>query len=145
MARLLSLLLLYHAGYEVGRFISLENIIEETRESYYETLYASSQKWHQGVHSLVPWWQYFLGVMLLSAYREFEKRAGTLTTSRGSKSRMILDAIDRISGDFKVTDIQKICPGVGVDLIRLRLSELKKAGKLEPSGRGPTAVWRKIP
>ena len=145
MARLLSLLLLYHAGYEVGRFISLENIIEETRESYYETLYASSQKWHEGKHSLLPWWEYFLGVMLLSAYREFENRAGVLTTSYGAKSQMIFNAVDRLAGDFRVSDVQKICPGVGLDLIRRRLKELKAAGKVEPSGRGPGAVWRKKP
>lgn len=143
MARLLSLLLLYQAGFEVGRFISLENIVEETREGYYDTLYRSSQKWHDGKHSLLPWWEYFLGVMLHSAYREFEQRAGTLTTSRGAKSQMILGAIEQITGDFKVADIQRICPGVGVDLIRLRLSEHKKAGRLEVSGRGPSAVWRK--
>lgn len=119
-------------------------MVEETREGYYETLYASSQKWHEGQHSLVPWWDYFLGVMLHGAYQEFEKRAGMLTTSRGAKSQMILDAIEQLSGDFKVADIQRICPGVGRDLIRLRLSELKKAGKLEVSGRGPSAVWRKI-
>ena len=142
MARLISLLLFYQAGFEVGRFVSLETIVEETKQSYYETLYASSQKWHEGRHSLVPWWEYFLGVMLLSSYREFERRSGILTTARGAKSQMILDAIDRISGDFKVADIQRICPGVGLDLIRLRLSELKKAGKVEPSGRGPNAVWR---
>ena len=143
MARLISLLLLYKSGFEVGRFISLEHIVEETKQGYYDTLFRSSQKWHQGEHLLTPWWDYFLGVMLLSAYREFEQRAGTLTTSRGAKSQMILDAIERISGDFKVSDIQRICPGVGLDLIRLRLGELKKAGKLEPSGRGPNAVWRK--
>ncbi len=56
MARLLSLLLLYRAGFEVGRFIGLETIVEETKESYYETLYASSQKWHEGKHSLSQWW-----------------------------------------------------------------------------------------
>ena len=145
MARLISLLLLYQSGFEVGRFISLENIIEETRESYYDTLYVSSQKWHQGKHSLVPWWEYFLGVMLLSAYREFEKRAGVLTTTYGAKSQMILDAIDRLSGNFRVADIQRICPGVSVDLIRSRLKDLKRGGKVEPSGRGPGAVWRKVP
>ena len=80
---------------------------------------------------------YFLGVMLLSAYREFENRAGVLTTARGAKSQMIFDAIDQINGNFKVTDIQKICPGVGLDLIRLRLSEQKRAGNLSVSGRGP--------
>lgn len=145
MARLISLLLLYQSGFEVGRFISLEHIVEETRESYYDTLFQSSQKWHHGKHSLVPWWEYFLGVMLLSAYREFEKRAGVLTTSYGAKSQMILDAIDRLSGDFKVVDVQRICPGISLDLIRMRLKDLKKAGKIEPSGRGPAAVWRKIP
>ena len=75
----------------------------------------------------------------------FEKRAGTLTTSYGAKSQMIFDAIDRFSGNFSVSDIQKICPGVSLDLIRRRLKELKAAGRVEPSGRGPSAVWRKTP
>ncbi len=53
MARLLSLLLLYQDGFEVGRFISLENIVEETRDGYYDTLYSSSQKWHEGKASIL--------------------------------------------------------------------------------------------
>src|SRR5439155_5703429 len=57
MARLLSLLLLYQAGYEVGRYISLESAIEETKEGYYGSLYASSQGWHDARHLLVPWWE----------------------------------------------------------------------------------------
>src|SRR5205807_1689424 len=122
MARLLSLPLLYHAGYEVGRFISLENIIEETREGYYETLYASSQKWHQGEHSLVPWWQYFLGVMLLRAYREFEKRAGTLTTSRGAKTATVLDAIERLPSGFRMVDVERAAPNVTREMIRIVLN-----------------------
>jgi Fic family protein len=81
MARLLTLLLLYRAGYEVGRFISLEQIIERTKESYYDTLYQSSKGWHEGQHSLLPWWEYFLGVMLLSAYKEFEQRVGLVSTA----------------------------------------------------------------
>lgn len=56
LARLLTLLLLYRAGYEVGRYVSLEGLVERTKESYYDTLFASSQGWHEGVHSLVPWW-----------------------------------------------------------------------------------------
>ncbi len=57
MARLLSLLLLYQAGYEVGRYISLETAIEDTKEGYYDALQASSQNWHEGQHSLIPWWE----------------------------------------------------------------------------------------
>ena len=74
MARLLTLLLLYRFGYEVGRFISLERIVEETKEGYYHSLYKSSQGWHEGKHSLLPWWNYFLGVVLRTAYKEFEDR-----------------------------------------------------------------------
>src|SRR5271168_4773874 len=78
-ARLLTLLLLYQAGYEVGRFISLEQMVERTKRSYYDTLLASSRGWHEGRHNLVPWWEYFLGVMMLGCYREFEKRVGAIT------------------------------------------------------------------
>ena len=61
MARLLSLLLLYQAGFEVGRYISLEMLVERSKESYYDTLQQSSQGWHEGKHTLLPWTEYFLG------------------------------------------------------------------------------------
>ena len=104
MARLLSLLLLYQAGYEVGRFTSLELIVEETKQGYYDSLCQSSQGWHNTKHSLLSWWEYFLGVILLTAYREFEKRTGMLTTVRGAKTEMVLDAIARLPDGFKMVD-----------------------------------------
>jgi len=71
MARLLTLQLLNHFDYVVGRFISLERIFEESKESYYETLAASSQGWHEAAHDIAPWLDYFWGA-LLRAYKEFE-------------------------------------------------------------------------
>jgi Fic family protein len=50
VSRLLLLLQCYHLGYEVGRYISLERIIEQNKERYYETLEQSSQGWHEGKH-----------------------------------------------------------------------------------------------
>jgi Fic family protein len=143
MARLISLLLLYQSGFEVGRFISLENIIEDTRQGYYDTLYASSQKWHQGKHSLVPWWDYFLGVMLLSAYREFEKRAGTLTRARGAKTATVLDAIERLPTEFKIVDVERAAPNVTREMIRVVLNRLKKEQRVYCEGRGAAATWYK--
>lgn len=64
MARLITVLLLYHYGYEVSRYISLERIIEQTRESYYETLHG----WHKGKHDALPWTEYFLST-ILAAYK----------------------------------------------------------------------------
>lgn len=143
MARLISLLLLYQAGFEVGRFISLENIIEDTRQSYYDTLYASSQKWHQARHSLVPWWEYFLGVMLLSAYREFEERAGMLTTARGAKTATVLDAIERLPNGFRMVDVERAAPNVTREMIRVVLNRLKKENRVYCEGRGSAATWHK--
>ena len=64
IGRLLTLLLLYQSGYEVGRYISLERIVEESKETYYDALLQSSRNWHQAEHDLRPWWEYFLGTLI---------------------------------------------------------------------------------
>ena len=142
MARLLTLLLLYKAGYELGRYISLEQMVEQTREGYYDSLYASSQGWHEMRHPILPWWEYFLGVMLFGSYREFERRVGLFNGGRGTKTAMVLDTIGHFRNDFTIREIQDICPNVGIDLIRKILREEKQSGNLECLGRGPSAKWR---
>ncbi|MGH9853848.1 MAG: Fic family protein [Blastocatellia bacterium] len=142
MSRLLTLLLLYQAGYEVGRYISLEKLVEKTKESYYEALNISSRGWHEGKHDLTPWMEYFLG-LLIAAYREFEERVGILTTARGAKTQMILEAVRHLPETFRITDVERACPQVKRDLIRKVLNRLRTDGKLEQEGRGLGAVWRR--
>lgn len=143
MARLISLLLLYQSGFEVGRFVSLEHIVEETKEGYYDTLLQSSQRWHLAKHSLLPWWEYFLGVMLLNAYREFEKRAGMLKTARGAKTATVLDAIERLPNGFKMVDLERASPNVTREMIRVVLNRLKNENRIYCEGRGSAATWYK--
>jgi Fic family protein len=143
MARLLSLLALYHQGYEVGRYISLERIIEKTKESYYETLYISSQGWHEGKHDIWPWTEYFLGI-LLAAYSEFEARFERVGSGRGSKTETVQHAIHAFIADFSLSDLEKACPMVSRDMIRRVLFDLKKDHIVECLGRGRSAKWRKI-
>src|SRR6185295_7328768 len=95
VSRLLLLLQCYHLGYEVGRYISLERVIEENKDRYYETLEQSSQSWHEGKHDPWPYINYILYI-LKGAYREFEERVGTLSAARGAKTSMVLDAIERL-------------------------------------------------
>ena len=73
VSRLLTLLALYQHGYEIGRYVSLERLIEESRADYYDVLRQSSEGWHEGRHDLLPWLNYFLAV-LKRAYRENEER-----------------------------------------------------------------------
>ncbi len=84
VSRLLTLLALYHHGHQVGRYISLERIIEQTKESYYEVLQKSSTGWHDGNHDITPWFNYFLST-IRTAYREFEERAERQRPSRVRK------------------------------------------------------------
>jgi len=141
-ARLLTLLLLYHFDYQVGRYISLERIFEESKESYYETLEASSQGWHEGKHDIMPWMTYFWGV-LIKAYREFEERVGSIRTGRGSKTDQIRQAVTRRMGPFAISDIEADCPGISRDMVRVVLRQLKDEGAISPDGRGRGAKWIK--
>ena len=141
VSRLLLLLECYHLGYEVGRYISLERLIEENKERYYETLEQSSQSWHEGKHDPWPYINYVLFI-LKSAYREFEERVGQTASPRGAKAEIVLRAIRRQIGEFRLTDIERACPGVGREWIRTLLNGLKKSGQVTVHGKGPAARWR---
>jgi Fic family protein len=140
MARLLTLQLLYHADYAVGRFISLERIFEESKESYYETLETSSQGWHEAAHNIAPWLDYFWGA-LLRAYKEFEERVGTLSRGRGAKGDRVRAEILKRNLPFSISEIEEACPGVSRDMVRLVLRAMKGEGLINPTGKGRGAKW----
>ena len=91
-------------------------------------------------HSLLPWTEYFLGVMLLTAYREFEQRVETLTTARGAKTAMVLVAIAHLSDGFRMVDLERACPNVTREMIRVVLNRLKKDTKIYCQGFDAAAV-----
>lgn len=140
VARLLTLQLLYHFGHGVGRYISLERIFEETKEGYYATLETSSQGWHDGRHDVMPWLDYFWGV-LLRAYREFEERVGQLAAQQGNKSERVRAEVLRRIAPFAISDIEEACPGISRDTVRLVLREMKAEGLIVLQGKGRGAKW----
>ena len=143
IGRLLTLMLLYQAGYEVGRYISLERIVEESKETYYEVLLKSSHGWHEAKHDLRPWWNYFLGT-LIAAYREFEERVGTITTAKGSKREMVQQAVKRLPDRFRIAELQRVCPGVSYPTLKRALEDLKRQKKVRCLGKGRDAHWERI-
>lgn len=141
VSRLLLLLQGYRLGFEVGRYISIERLIEENKERYYETLEQSSQRWHEGKHDPWPYVNYLLYI-LKSAYKEFEERVGKTVSPKGAKTDLVLEAIRRQTGEFRLADIERACPGVGRDWIRVLLAQLKESGAVSCRGKGPAARWR---
>lgn len=142
ISRLLTLLLLYRFGYTVGRYISLERIIEESKETYYETLEECSRNWHNSEHQVAPWLNYFWG-FLLRAYNEFEEKTLFLTQPTTTKRDFVTNVIDNWSGYFTISDLEKTCPAVSRDMIRLVLKELRELGKIKSEGKGRGSKWRK--
>lgn len=142
-SRLITLLLLYHFDYQVGRYISLERVIEDSKETYYDALNKSSANWHEGKHDIFPWLNYFWGI-LIAAYREFEARVGTIKKGRGAKTDQIYLAVQNKVGEFTISDVEKHCPGISRDMIRAILRQLRDQGKIKSIGTGRGARWIKI-
>lgn len=140
VARLVTLLLLYQCDYAVGRYISLERIFEESKESYYETLEASSQGWHEGRHDVRPWLDYFWGA-LLRAYREFEERVGTIERGRGAKGDRVRAKVQKRTLPFSISEIEQACPGISRDTVRMVLRAMKADGLIASTGKGRGAKW----
>lgn len=142
VSRLLWLQQSYCAGYEVGRYISLERLVEQNKDRYYETLEQSSQGWHEGKHDPWPYINYVLYIMK-SAYKEFAERVGETKAPRGSKTDQVIEVLEQFTGEFSVAQLELRCPGVSRDMVRRVLREQQTLGKVECQGRGPAAKWQK--
>ena len=140
--RLLTVLGLYHHGFEVGRYISVERLIEESKEDYYAVLQASSTDWHNGKHDQLPWLNYFLAIVR-RVYVQFEERAGQVKSPRGAKTALIEAAVISFVGEFGLSDIERACPGVSRDMVRRILQEMQRNGSIECLSKGRSAKWRK--
>lgn len=135
MSRLLTLLLLYRAGYIVGKYISIEKLIEKSKETYYEALQASSQRWHEEENNYEPFVKYMLGIVI-SAYREFSSRVKLLTTSSISKPERIRELMKENFGKITKAEIMQKCPDISQVTVQRTLSELLKNGDIIRIGGG---------
>ena len=141
ISRLLTLLLLYQAGFDVGRYISLERMIEETKEGYYETLHESSKGWHESQNDSLPFAQYLLSV-ILGCYRTFEDRIQNVE-NKENKTRRVQLFFEGHLGNATKKEIQEYCPDISLATIELALAKLVKSGYLEKISGGRFASYRK--
>jgi hypothetical protein len=102
----------------------------------------SSQRWHQGKHDSWP----TMNVCCLFSRRRARNLNSELARSNpraAQKPSLVEHAVETIAGEFGLADLERLCPGVSRDMIRLLLRDLKAAGRVECLGRGPGAKWRK--
>lgn len=135
MSRLLTLLLLYRAGYIVGKFISIEKLIETTKDSYYECLHRSSVMWHENENDYEPFVKYMLGVVL-AAYREFASRVDLLTTAGLAKPDRIRSFIKETLGTVTKSQILESFPDISQTTVQRALNDLVQSGEIIKIGGG---------
>ena len=143
MSRLLTLLLLYQSGFIVGKYISIERIIEESKETYYEVLQDSSINWHENENDYKPFVNYMLGVVV-NAYKEFESRVELLTNPNLSKADRVREIIRKHIGTITKAELLNMNPDISDTTIQRALADLLKNGEIEKIGGGRYTkyVWR---
>jgi len=135
MSRLLTLLLLYKSGFIVGKYISIEKIIEETKETYYEALQDSSIGWHDNNNDYKPFVNYMLGV-IVSAYKEFESRVKLVANTKLSKPERIREIIKAHIGTITKTEILATNPDISDTTVQRALAALLKKNEIKKIGGG---------
>jgi len=143
MSRLLTLLLLYRAGYIVGKYISIEKIISDSKETYYEALQESSFGWHENTNDYAPFVRYMLGV-IVAAYRDFSSRVQLLTNKNLSKPDRIREIIKEHLGQITKSEIMEKCPDISQVTVQRALNDMLKNEEIIKIGGGRYTkyVWK---
>lgn len=135
MSRLLTLLLLYRAGYSVGKYISIEKMISDTKETYYEVLQESSFGWHEGENNYAPFVEYMLGI-ILAAYRDFADKVKLLAEKGVSKQDRVKEILKGHLGKINKAEIMEQCPDISQVTVQRALNDLLKKEEILKIGGG---------
>lgn len=135
MSRLLTTLLMYRSNYMVGKYISIEAIVEQTSQSYYDALLASSTGWHENTNDYRPFMKYLLGV-IIAAYRDFESRFAVISTEKKTSPERVYDAICRSLKPTSKATLLSLLPDISQKTIERALNKLLNEERIVMIGNG---------
>lgn len=143
ISRLLTLLLLYKNGFFVGKYISLEMIIEETKDIYYEELQSSSENWHSGTNDELPFIKYMLSV-IYKAYSECDERFKLISEKSLTSTERVMKVFENSLEPLSKSDIAILCPDISKRTIERALKELKDRGLIKQLGSGRSTKYIRV-
>lgn len=142
MARVLILLLLNKNGYEVGRYISLGKIFDDSSYEYYSNLNYLKSSIGSEKADMNAWIEYFLET-ILTAYEKLDDSLNISDKKRQTKTSRIEKIINSTLGYFTKEDIRDLCPDIPEPTINRVFNNLRKQDKIEVVARGRSAKWKK--
>ena len=140
MSRLLTLLMLYRNGYDVGKYVSIEAQIAKAKDAYYEALHAVSEGWHEGRNDVKPFIRYMLQV-ILSCYVELESRADVIGRADHSAYDVVRAYVKSKVGRFRGTDAIEACSSAGRSAVLASLKRLAEEGIIRKEGVGRATFY----
>ncbi|MDT2660490.1 Fic family protein [Enterococcus hulanensis] len=141
MSRLLTLLLLYKSGYLVGKYISIELLIEESKQTYYEALQASSVGWIKNEQDYTPFVRYLLGI-ILRAYEGFSERFEVINNRISTPAERLLLALQKSFEPLSRAELEVILTDISRRTIERALSDLQMENKIEKIGQGRSTRYQ---
>lgn len=142
MSRLLTTLLLYRSGFQIGKFISLESKISKNKDLYYEALRQSGIDWHEAKEKALPFIKYILSTILAS-YKDLEDRY-SLVENKLPAIEIVIKALESKIGKFNKQDVLELCPSLSLSSVEGSIRKLVKVGKLARYGSGRATYYIKI-
>ncbi len=134
VSRLLSLLLMYKNGYDVGKYVSFEEQINDAKDAYYDALYESSQGWHENKNSYIPFMENFL-VTLYKCYKELDKRFSTINGKLIPKKQRVEQTVLHSILPVSKAEICDILPDVSVTTVEAVLGKMVREGTIKKLGQ----------
>ena len=142
MSRLLTTLLLYRSGFNVGKYISLEAKIAKNKDLYYDALRRSQDGWHEGSEDVVPFIKYLLGT-ILAAYKDFEDRFSIVEEKLPAVEIVRKATLTKI-GKFTKRDIIELCPSLSLSSVEGSLRKLVQSGDIKREGVGKGTFYYRV-
>ena len=140
MSRLLTTLLLYRSGYEIGKYISLEAKIANNKEAYYAALEDSQEGWHEGKDDATAFIKYLLST-IIAAYRDLDDRINIVSST---SLDTVKNAIDNKLGKFTKKEISELCPSLSASTVERLLKKLTADNYIEKHGVGKNTFYVKV-
>ena len=140
LSRLLTLLLLYQSGYIVGKYVSIEMLIEQTKESYYEALQNSSIGWHEVENDYEYFTSYLLGI-IQKAYFEFGERVEHLKYRKLTKAERVESIISNSLKPISKSEILELAPDISQITVERTLKKLQDENKIRKIGQGKSTKY----
>lgn len=142
MSRLLTLLLLYKNGFDVGKYISFEEQINNNKGNYYEALRLSSINWIENEQNYIPFIENFL-MTLYMCYKELDKRFSVVNSNKITKKARIESTVLNNLTPISKAEICKILPDVSATTVEAVLGKMVKEGIIQIIGNGRNIKYMK--